>query len=437
MNTMTAMPSYKVCDPYPPQKPNDGLDKKFLFKLILAEVNSTDPKCGTMIEGSLEDLWKLSESFNGCDRYYNYLYTKLQSIQLIMGCYVRQIDTKDGRSEMSTSSKTRKDENINAQGQSTNSSVSFSDSIGKNKFDDHGESKTTYMSTTTGRGWSYNYTDNLMTDKSYSSNSASSTTDGTQRTYRENTNTSTTDGESTSGSFNASCTKDADSKISKGKMYSGSAFLSAVVGHTGSVGSGFSSKKMAGSGYKKGWRDGDTTRYVYGNVDNETKQNGTSRSWSQQVWNDDGWSRGAFDQWQKTLAWRRMTAHSEGFGTSQDEFRGRDNSSAQGTNESKKILNALVTSNKNGFSVMDDISAHQRFDHINTLYKNTERELKDYQIDLTKGLRPVSGKILERYLGKCPQFEILRSCACPPNVFEYVSCEKNKKSTQVSDCGCK
>lgn len=382
------------------------LDKNFFLKRIVSELTAADPVCESSISNSLDNLWDISSAINGCNFYFNYLYTKSQATQILMGCYVREIDTKKGESKTNANGSTVKDENIESQSQSTNSSTSFSDAIGQNKFDDKGNSKTVYHSETIGRGWSYDYGQFDMNDKSFGSGQSVTTTDGTVINYRFNLNSSTTNGESSGSGYNSSCKSSTSFKRTKAD---GRIFPLLSMGASGFRGGSSKFSKDSNAGYKKGYRDGDTLRVANGLSKTRTQTDGENSSWNQQVVDELGWTLGAFDQWSRSKANREMTSHSDGFGTTQDEMRARNTGSSQGTAESKKILNAVVKSSKNGFMVMDDIKSHQRFLHMRQIYLNVELELKEFQKVLRGKQTPKSGKIYA-YLG-CEKFDTNLWCS--------------------------
>lgn len=384
----------------------EGLKKDFFLERINEELSAADTSCKTTLDGVLGEIWDVSQLINGCNFYYNYLYTKLQATQIVMGCYTRDINTKKGSSGANTSGSTVKDENIESQAQSTSSSTTFSDAIGANKFDDQGSAKTTYHSETIGRGWSYDLSEFNMDDKSYGTGDSVTETEGTQKTYRFNKNTSKTEGESSGSNFNSSCKNSIAYQRNRAQ---GNITPFSVISQSGTRGGSSKQQSDLSAGWKKGFRNGDTTRYINGFTKNHTQTDGTNHSWNQQVIDELGWSRGAFDNWSKSKAHRQMNSHSDGFGTTQDEMRARNAGSAQGTTESKKILNAVVQSSKNGFMVMDDIKAHQRFLHMRQIYLNVELELKDFQKVLRSKQTPQSGKIYA-YLG-CEKFDSNLWCA--------------------------
>ena len=376
------------------------LDKTFFLKRIVSELSAADPICESSISSSLEDLWNISSAINGCNFYYNYLYTKSQATQILMGCYIREIDTKKGESKINAKGSTTKDELVDAQSQSTNSSTSFSDAIGRNKFDDQGNSKTVYHSETIGRGWSYDYGQFDMDDKSFGSGHSVTETKGTVTNYRFNLNSSETTGESSGSGYNSSCKSSTSFKRSKAD---GRIFPLVSIGASGFRGGSSIFSRDSNAGYKKGFRNGDTLRVANGISKTRTETDGENGSWNQQVVDELGWTLGAFDQWSRSKAHRQMNSHSDGFGTTQDEMRSKNAGSSQGTAESKKILNALVQSSKNGFMVMDDVKAHQRFLHMRQIYLNIDSELKDFQKVLRSKQTPKSGKIYA-YLG-CEKFD--------------------------------
>lgn len=385
------------------------LDKKFLLSRITSELMAADGSCEPTLNATLPELWEIVSVINGCNPMIAYYNTKLQALHNLMGCYIREVDTMREKGETNAGSRTKKDENVESQSQSTSSTLNFSDAIGNNRFDDKANMLMTYHSETIGRGWSYDYGEFNMDDKGYSTSHSDSETKGTVRNYKFSLNTSDTTGENEASGANVSCKSQTSFKKSKSQAQP--LFIGAA-SSSGSRGGGTKFQKDSSGSYRKGFRNGDTVRYINGWVKNKTETDGKNNSWSQALVDELGWTRGAFDQWSKSKSHRQMNAHAEGYGHSQDEMKAKNTGASQGTSETKKILTALVTSNRNGYMVMDDVKSSQKFKHLSTIYDNTLLDLKNYERFYKANVGYAADKLHVKWLSECNFMPEMKATKC-------------------------
>lgn len=357
-------------------------------------------------------VWESQREFSGCNNALMYHLTRREVIGLLQGCYARQIDVADSRAESHSRRNGSSRQDGWNQSQSTQNDVSFSDVIGKTKYDDA-------INSSSARGSNAARVSTSFSDAFSSGNS----------TGQGNT-ASDTDSESLSGSNRTSTNTFGRNAWANGKTHSDSigasgqtniylGFAVPAVGFTSRVTVGFSRDTRSSWAFDARQDKQEGRGESNSKAFSESSSKGTTQNWGsfQSEAHSYGDSGSRMDAVSSSFADSQMTG--AGDGTSQTEARARGNSSEQGTSLAHSDGESERTSRSSGFSSSDSARYSQRFKHLAQMYVNETKIIEKLRRVLSGKVGPAVSRARPILCASCgcvvqsgPESRAGRRCGC-------------------------
>lgn len=381
---------------------------------ILTSLTVAEPCASEVLKDQIDLLWSVNKALSACDLELHYLLTRRSAISILMGCYTRQIDTRDARSESHSRSRQEQRADGWSQAQQSNQAVSFADSVGTARYNDDSVSSGKSGSSRNASGSSYSDTYTKFDDIG----SGASQSDSTQTASGQRQNVSSSNAETSGNGSERGGRSGCNYSISKSKT-NGQGFNIGVVGggyrSTGNTSDSFASSYAQQQQYDT--RDGSNSRSVQGSSSQQAQSNRTSSSYFNALSDSSSKSISGSRSDDESSSFRDSEAHASGYGSGAGDSQARGNSSAQATSQSHDEAESHRTATRSGFAVLDDVKAHQRFLHLTTLYDQATQliELKRKRV---RGRAMQFGAMLTMHSDGC----------CPMGAFKAVQ--------PLCPCGC-
>ena len=318
--------------------------------------------------GNVEVLWALMRPLSGCDLELQYLLTRQQAIKLLMGCYVRQVDTRSGRNEQHSRNRATSRADGWAQAANTMASVAFADAIGASRYRDIATGSADSASDRQAWSNSHDESHNRFSDTGSGAGLTESVQTRVAHSQRAGTEQNASQGSSVSRGQRGGCNYSFSQSATDGTG------INLVF-----IGAGRTGKKdtwdqwIADSSHAT-----DTTQSSsHGQRQNvsQSTANARSKRTSSSYYNAlaDGhdWSTGQSHAEDHATGSRDALDHSDGQGTGNHEAKDRAEMSSQASSLAHDDSEAHSRATRTGFAILDDVKAHQRFEHLRQLYDNT------------------------------------------------------------------
>lgn len=366
---------------------------------ILTSLSVAEPCAKEVLADQIDLLWSVNRALSACDDELHYLLTRRAAITLLMGCYTRQIDTRDARSESHSRSQQTQRSDGWSQAQQSNQAVAFADSVGTARYNDLsvGSGKSGSRRNASGSQYSDTYTkfDDIGSGASFTDSASSAA--GQRQNVSTSTARTTGNGEERGG--RSGC----NYSISKSKT-NGQGFNIGVAGggfrSTGNTSDTFASSYAQQQQFDT--RDGSNSRSVQGSSTQRSQSDRTSTSYFNALSDSSSKSISGSRSDDESSGFRDNEAHASGYGSGAGDSQARGNSASQATSLSRDEAEAHRTANRSGFAVLDDIKAHQRFLHLTALYDQAT-QLIDLKRKRVRGRAVRFGAMLTMYAdGCCP-----------------------------------
>lgn len=313
-------------------------------------------------------LWDLMRPLSGCDLELQYLLTRQQALKLLMGCYTRQIDTRSGRSEQHQRSRSTSRADGWAQAANTMASIAFADAVGENRYRDIATGSADSASDRQAWSNSHDESHNRFSDTGSGASQADSTQTRTAHSRRVGAEENNSQGSSTSRGQRGGCNYSFSQSATDG---TGLNLILVGAGRTGSKNTW--DQYIADASSSTDWTQsasvGQRTNTAQSTANARSQR--TSSSYYNALADGHDWSTSQSHAEDHATGSRDALAHSDGAGTGNHEGKDRAEMSSQASSLAHDDSEAHSQATRTGFSVLDDIKAHQRFEHLRQLYDNT------------------------------------------------------------------
>lgn len=314
-------------------------------------------------------LWGIVGPLSGCDQELRYLLARLQAIKLLMGCYARQIDTRTGRRENHSRSTATSRADGWSQATSQMASVGFSDAVGENRFRDLSVGSSDSASDSVNWSQSRARGASSFDDVGSGAGQSDSSATRTARSRRFSNETSRTDSSSTNTGRHGGCNYSYTQSKTDG--YSDNVVVVAW-GRTGTVSTSNTWIQSSSSSQDTAASATDALRTSQLRSTSNARSQRTSSSYFNALADGFDWSTSQSHGESHSTSSRDAAAHADGLGTGNQQAKDRSEMTSRGDNQAHDESASRSDATRTGFSVMDDAKAHQRFEHLRTLYDNTQ-----------------------------------------------------------------
>lgn len=365
---------------------------------IITELGVADECSVTQLKDYIDVIWMLAQGQSPCDNYVVYLLSKMQSLQFLMGCYSKLVDTRDVRAERHQKVNENRKGFQRASSQSTAQSTSFSDSIGKSRFEDFSFADGDSGSKRTARATSYSDSYSKMDNTGFSDSKADSSSrrnaSGGRTTTNESNGHGIVEGSGQSGSCNYSFSRSGSS---------GGGANIASWGTDGTESRNFSVKEQKSSGFN--WETSlnslSSDRHNHGFSKSDAHSERTHSSYNQAIMDAYNTNVGGSSAFDDSESFRVAKAHAEGFGTGQAEGRSATQSSSQGTSDAEQHEVHARQGVINGINMLDDVKYSQRFNNLNQMYKQVLKDIDFYLKTKSANSGAAAAKMLTKWRDCC------------------------------------
>jgi hypothetical protein len=382
---------------------------------IIKRLSVADPCAIELLEGSMDDLWRLGKSSAPCNRpdiiYYE---TYRTAIELLMGCDARQFDLMTRVSSGNGTGEDHSRFDANSQSQSSNSGYRESNSCAHSRYADLSRMISTRRSRTDAANC--NHTRNFSRSADVGSGRNKSMSQGKRNSFNtsKNENLSASVGSMSASATSSSCNKSWAGEEGKGKTEAKntnvglSAFgFSGGAGETASTNTNNAYSGHVAANASKGSssesRSGKSARSYCARGASHSKTLSEACSYFNNDFGSEGQSKGHSESAEDSQGHRHEYANAAGAGESRAVAEARQTATAQMTNSSHSDFDSKRRRESWTQAKADSLWRSQRFKNLKALHENANQSLNYLRSEAAKSRQAAGLQKLEALIrdGSC------------------------------------